>query len=446
MSRKSTKKSAAVEEVANSSLAARALFKIATSSLDKAGVTLDAEEYDEEFKVAKCISTGIPSLDLYLKPNHDNTQWGIPVGLVTTIAGDEASLKTTLCHRIAGSAMRDGGFGLWLQSEGEFDAQYAAKNWADVGFTPDQLSDAPIKVVNIYKIQDIFDALVKFFDKLEVVYREFVANFPNREFRDAFPPIFVIIDSIGGTMAASEHDSLEDQTAKGGWDNAVRPGASASELHRIFKFFTNKCSKYNVAWVNTNHIRNKIGGYGNPRMLAHETAIKYYSSIILDLDHCPVSKTPYAFLYKSFTRKGRSFQKGFPLRVKVLKMRGQIVGDGEFSIPYYFNYGFDFYNSLVDALVICGIVQDTENIWKFAPDKTIKQQVLEAPEFEPFRDKIYVKADASTKFTKDEFIDLISSKDEYALNLLQLAYKVGPRILEDTRGANSKKTKDDDED
>jgi RecA/RadA recombinase len=416
-------------KVIKDSLSAMTLHKLVSGDLVKKELAYDPGSYDDRFKVARCLSTGLLSLDLHLMPNRDRTQWGFPVGRISIIAGDESSLKTTICHRLAGLALAQGGFGLWVQTEGEFDAFYAMKNWSDVGFDVDDPKLAPMTLAPARSYRDIHIAMQSFFTRLELVEKEFIAEYPNKDFRDILPPIFVIIDSIGATIATTEHDKLEDQTAKGGWDNAVRPGAAASEIHRLFKHFVVPCNRYNVAWVCTNHMRTTIGGYGNPRVMAHESAVKYYSSLTLDLKPCPKSKTEYSFLYDTVKQNSQDFTLGFPLGVKIDKIRGLHTGDGFVDIPYYYNHGFDTYASFVDGLIVAGIAKDVGKVWRFEP----RQEVLDDPDFKPYLHLVSSRSNP-VKFSQEEFTQLLIEDDEMSAILVGLCYKYGPMIVDDMRG------------
>jgi RecA/RadA recombinase len=427
---------AAAEVASNSNPAVASLFKLVTKEIVKAETAYDLEEYEKYFKISKCVSTGIPSLNIHLCPNTSNTQWGVPCGRLTEIAGDEDSLKTTICHKIVGNCLADNGFALWIQTEGEFDAQYAYKNYQDSGIT-DDFKDLPLKVANAYTIKDIFGILLPFFDGLEQMEQEFLKQYPEKDFRDYIPPVVIVIDSIGATMASVDHENLDDRTAKGGWDHRTRPGASASELHSLFKFFVNRCARFGVAWVVTNHIRQKIGGYGSPRIQAHDSAIKYYASYRLDLSHQPRTGSKYyTQLTTDITKEGRAHAIGFPLRVKVVKGRGVVTGNREIEIPYYYNYGFDYYSSLIDTMAICGIMKDTGKVYRYEPiDKVLEDQL-----FQPYLDKVSSRK-TPVKMTESEFKVMLQNDPDQTATMELLCYRFGPNLYGDTRFSD-KQTKE----
>ncbi len=186
------------------------------------------------------ISTGALSLDIALGIG------GVPRGRVVEIYGPESSGKSTLALHIVANAQRNGGLAAYIDAEHAVDPSYAAK----IGVNLDDLMisqpDSGEEALNI----------------AEMLARSNAVD-------------VIVIDSVAALVPKSE---LEGEIG----DTFV--GLQARMMSQALRKLTAALSRSNTCAIFINQIREKIGVmYGSPETTTGGRALKFYSSIRLDI-------------------------------------------------------------------------------------------------------------------------------------------------------------------
>jgi|TARA_B100002019_G_C21190943_1_gene558791 recombination protein RecA len=186
------------------------------------------------------ISTGSFSLDKALGIG------GLPKGRVVEIYGPESSGKTTLTLQVIAECQKQGGTAAFIDAEHALDPEYAKKLGVDIDelliSQPDTGDDA----------LEVTDRLVES-GSLDVI----------------------VIDSVAALVPKAELEG-----AMG--DSHV--GLQARLMSQALRKITGKVQKANTLVIFINQIRMKIGVmFGNPETTAGGNALKFYSSVRLDI-------------------------------------------------------------------------------------------------------------------------------------------------------------------
>jgi recombination protein RecA len=186
------------------------------------------------------ISTGSIGLDVSLGVG------GIPRGRVTEIFGPEGSGKTTLCQHIIAEAQRDGGIAAFIDVEHVLDPVYAAKCGVDV---EELLISQP-------------DTAEQALEITEALVRSGAVD-------------VVVIDSVAALVPRAE---IEGEMGD------AHVGLQARLMSQALRKLAGAIKRSNTAVVFTNQLRMKIGVlFGNPETTPGGRALKFYSSVRLDI-------------------------------------------------------------------------------------------------------------------------------------------------------------------
>ncbi|AKE02787.1 recombinase RecA [Burkholderia dolosa] len=186
------------------------------------------------------VSTGSLGLDIALGVG------GLPRGRVVEIYGPESSGKTTLTLQVIAELQKLGGTAAFIDAEHALDVQYAAKLGVNV---PDLLISQPDTGEQALEITD---ALVRSGSIDMIVIDSVAALVPKAE--------------IEGEMG----DSL--------------PGLQARLMSQALRKLTGTIKRTNCLVIFINQIRMKIGVmFGNPETTTGGNALKFYSSVRLDI-------------------------------------------------------------------------------------------------------------------------------------------------------------------
>lgn len=186
------------------------------------------------------IKTGALALDAALGIG------GVPRGRIVEIFGPESSGKSTLAMHIVANAQKNGGLAAYIDAEHALDPSYAAK----IGVNLDDLlisqPDNGEEALNI----------------AETLARSNVVD-------------VIVIDSVAALVPKSE---LEGEIG----DSFI--GLQARLMSQALRKLTAALSKSHTCAVFINQIREKIGVvYGNPETTTGGRALKFYSSVRLDI-------------------------------------------------------------------------------------------------------------------------------------------------------------------
>lgn len=191
-------------------------------------------------KEISIIKTGALPLDIALGIG------GVPRGRVVEIYGPESSGKSTLALHIVANAQKNGGVAAYIDAEHALDPSYAAKIGVNIDDLLISQPDSGEEALNI----------------AEMLARSNAID-------------VVVIDSVAALVPKSE---LEGEIG----DSFV--GLQARLMSQALRKLTAALSKSNTCAIFINQIREKIGVmYGSPETTTGGRALKFYSSVRLDI-------------------------------------------------------------------------------------------------------------------------------------------------------------------
>ncbi|MBS1250825.1 MAG: Protein RecA [Chloroflexi bacterium] len=186
------------------------------------------------------IPTGALSLDVALGVG------GIPRGRVTEIYGPGASGKTTLAQHIVAEAQKLGGTAAFIDMEHALDPSYAAKCGVDVKSMLISQPDTGEQALEI----------------AESLVRSGAVD-------------IVVIDSVAALVPRAEIE---------GDMGDAHMGLMARLMSQALRKLSGAIKQTNTAVIFTNQLREKIGVvFGNPETTPGGRALKFYSSVRLDI-------------------------------------------------------------------------------------------------------------------------------------------------------------------
>ena len=192
-----------------------------------------------EVEDIETVSTGSLGLDLALGVG------GLPRGRIIEVFGPESSGKTTLALQVIAEMQKTGGTCAFIDAEHALDVQYAQR----LGV---QLADLLISQPDTgEQALEITDALVR-----------------------SGSVDLIVVDSVAALTPKSE--------IEGDMGDAL-PGLQARLMSQALRKLTGSITKTKSMVIFINQIRMKIGGYGNPETTTGGNALKFYSSVRLDI-------------------------------------------------------------------------------------------------------------------------------------------------------------------
>ncbi|MBQ6403048.1 MAG: recombinase RecA [Oscillospiraceae bacterium] len=203
------------------------------------GAIMRLGDHSDQVNV-EAISTGSLSLDLALGIG------GVPRGRIIEIYGPEASGKTTLALHVLASAQKKGGEAAFIDVEHALDPTYARALGVDIDNLLISQPDTGEQAL------EITEQLVRS-GAIDVV----------------------VVDSVAALLPRSE---LEGEMG----DSSV--GVVARLMSQALRKLTGAVSKTNTVVIFINQLREKIGVmYGNPETTPGGRALKYFSSVRIDV-------------------------------------------------------------------------------------------------------------------------------------------------------------------
>jgi len=195
---------------------------------------------DREMENIPVVSTGALSLDIALGVG------GLPKGRVTEIYGPESSGKTTLALHAVAEAQKAGGTAAFIDAEHALDTNYAERLGVDVE--------------NLLVSQPDFGEQA--LEIAEILIRSGGVD-------------IIVIDSVAALVPRAEIDGNVG-------DSHV--GLQARLMSQAMRKFTGVLNRSATVLIFINQIRMKIGVmFGNPETTTGGNALKFYSSLRLDI-------------------------------------------------------------------------------------------------------------------------------------------------------------------
>jgi len=260
---------------------------------------------DREHVAMPAISTGSLGLDVALGIG------GLPKGRVVEIYGPESSGKTTLTLQVIAEAQKAGGTCAFVDAEHALDPIYAEKlgvNVDDLLVSQPDTGEQALEVTDMLVRSGTIDVLV--------------------------------VDSVAALTPRAE---IEGEMG----DHHV--GLQARLMSQALRKLTGNIKHANCLVIFINQIRMKIGVmFGNPETTTGGNALKFYSSVRLDIRRIGAVKEGDEVV-------------GNETRVKVVKNKvSPPFKQCEFQILY--GQGINHLGEIVDLGVKCGLV-DKSGAW-----------------------------------------------------------------------------------
>src|SRR3990172_3846267 len=263
---------------------------------------------DTEAPPVAIIPSGSIGLDLALGVG------GYPRGRVIEVYGPESSGKTTLALHAIAEAQKAGGVAAFIDAEHALDVSYAKK--------------LGVKAEDLLVSQP--DTGEQALEVAEALVRSGAVD-------------IIVIDSVAALVPKAEIEGEMGDSL---------PGLQARLMSQAMRKLTAAISKSLTTILFINQIRMKIGVmFGNPETTTGGTALKFYSSMRLDIR-------------KIDNLKENQETVGSRVRVKVVKNKvAPPFKQAEFDI--YFNQGISLFGELVDIGVEKGIIEKSGAWYSF---------------------------------------------------------------------------------
>ncbi|MEK7655335.1 MAG: recombinase RecA [Patescibacteria group bacterium] len=258
------------------------------------------------------ISTGCLSLDLMLGI------MGVPRGRVVEIYGPESSGKTTLAQHIVAEVQKIGGIAAFVDAEHALDPEYARK----IGVKLDELLIS--QPDNGEQALDIVETLVRS-NAVDVI----------------------VIDSVAALTPKAE---LEGEMG----DTHV--GLQARLMSQALRKLTAVIARSKATVIFINQIRHKIGVfYGNPETTTGGLALKFYSSVRIEVRRSAQIKIGERIIGNRVKAKAVKNKVAAPFRTC------------EFDIMY--NEGISLPGDLLDTGTELGVIKKSGNSYSYGEEK-----------------------------------------------------------------------------
>lgn len=298
------------------------------------------------------ISTGSLTLDMALGIG------GLPRGRITEIYGPESSGKTTLALHCIAEAQKTGGTAAFIDVEHALDPVYASALGVDIDSLlvsqPDTGEDA----------LEITEALVRS-GAIDII----------------------VVDSVAALAPKAEIE---------GEMGSTHVGVQARLMSQALRKLTGSISKLNCVAIFINQLREKVGVvYGNPEVTPGGRALKFYSTVRIDV------------------RKGEPIKNGSEIigsRTKAKVVKNKIAPPfkvAEFDIMY--GEGISRVGELLDLAVMADVVKKS-GAWFSYKENRLGQGRDKVKELFKNDPALAKEIEEETLKHKDELLGQISKK------------------------------------
>ncbi len=300
--KKKTKKMATTKTATPKTTASGSALDRAIAQIEKqygAGSIMKMDE--SNIANVQGISTGALSLDIALGGK------GVPRGRVCEFYGPEASGKTTLALHVIANAQKNGGVAAFIDAEHALDTTWTKKLGVDVSSMLVSQPDTGEQAL------DIAEMLIKS-NSVDVI----------------------VIDSVAALVPAAEMAGEMGQS---------HVGLQARLMSQALRKLTGSISKSKTSLIFINQIRMKIGVmFGNPETTPGGNALKFYSSVRLDVRRIATIKDSNGLAIAN--------------RVRVRVVKNKVAApfrQAEFDLT--FDGGISREGDLLDLGIECDIIQ-----------------------------------------------------------------------------------------
>jgi recombination protein RecA len=258
------------------------------------------------------VSTGSLSLDLALGIG------GLPRGRIVEIFGPESSGKTTLVYHVIAEAQRRGGICAFIDAEHAMDPTYAKKIGVDIDNLLVSQPDTGEQALEI----------------TELLIRSGALD-------------VVAIDSVAALTPKAEIEGEMGDT---------HVGLQARLMSQALRKLAGTLNRTDTICLFTNQLREKIGVmFGNPETTPGGRALKFYSSVRLDIRRIETLKDGVEAI-------------GNRVRVKVVKNKvAPPFKQAEFDIIY--GLGISWEGTVLDAALERKVVQKSGSYFSFGDER-----------------------------------------------------------------------------
>ncbi|MBQ2676389.1 MAG: recombinase RecA [Clostridia bacterium] len=277
----------------------------------------------------EAISTGSLSLDLALGIG------GVPKGRIVEMYGPESSGKTTLALHVVAQAQKAGGEAAFIDVEHALDPEYSAALGVNIDSLLVSQPDTGEQAL------EICEALVRS-NAIDVI----------------------VVDSVAALVPRAELDgSMGDSHV----------GLHARLMSQALRKLTSCIAKSNCCVIFINQLREKVGVvYGNPEVTTGGRALKFYSSVRIDIR-------------RTETLKANGEMIGSRTRAKIVKNKvAPPFKEAEFDIMY--GEGISHVGEICDLGVKVGVIKKS-GAWFYYGEMrlgqgrdNVKQLLLDNPE------------------------------------------------------------------
>lgn len=267
---------------------------------------------DQKKSDVNAVPTGCLSLDLSLGVG------GVPRGRIIEIFGPEASGKTTLAQHIVAEVQKQGGIAAFVDAEHALDPDYAKRigvNVKDLLISQPDTGEQALEIVETLVRSNAVDVLV--------------------------------VDSVAALVPQKEIEGeMGDQ----------HMGLQARLMSQALRKLTGVTSKTKTVVIFINQVRQKIGVFfGNPEVTTGGTALKFYSSVRIEVRRAAQIKQA---------------EKIIGNRVKCKVVKNKVAAPFrtcEFDIMY--NEGISIAGDLLDLGTAYNVIKKSGNSYSFGDTK-----------------------------------------------------------------------------